>query len=301
MNNIFYNIKQAFKQIKRNKGMSFASIFAITAMMLILGMFFIVTVNINLFTEMIKEDYDQVEVFFEDGISAEQKEYISNELESLDSVSQVVYRSKDDAMNIMKKRWGESGYLLDSLGENPLPDSVLVTVKSIEQGSSVTEKASGLEGVEDVKFYQETVEKLTKVTNFIQITALIIMAFLIVVSVVVVSNTIKLTVFARAKEISIMKYIGATNWFIRGPFLVEGIIMGVVASLISAGITFFIYTEIEKIIGVQVMTILSTPLVPAAYLAENLILIFLAMGISIGAGGSIISMRRFLDTKKRKK
>ena len=200
----------------------------------------------------------------------------------------------------MKKRWGESGYLLDSLGENPLPDSFLITINSLEKAGSVTEKASALEGVEDVKFFQETVEKLTKVTNFIQIAALVIMTFLIIVSVVVVSNTIKLTVFARSKEISIMKYIGATNWFIRGPFLVEGVIMGVVASLISAGITYFIYTQIEGIIGMQVMTILSTPLVPAAYLSKNLILIFLAMGISIGAGGSIISMRRFLDTKKKK-
>jgi len=122
------------------------------------------------------------------------------------------------------------------------------------------------------------------------------MAFLVIVSVVVVSNTIKLTVFARSKEISIMKYIGATNWFIRGPFLVEGIIIGVFASLVSAAITFVNYSEVVNVIGTQVMTILSSPLVPAGYLSGNLIIIFLAMGVSIGACGSIISMRRFLDT-----
>ena len=93
-----------------------------------------------------------------------------------------------------------------------------------------------------------------------------------------------------------MKYVGATNWFIRGPFLAEGIIIGVFASLVSAGITFAIYSKVVDIIGVQVMTILSSPLVPAGYLSMNLICIFLAMGISIGAWGSIISMRRFLDT-----
>ena len=122
-----------------------------------------------------------------------------------------------------------------------------------------------------------------------------VMVFLVVVSVVVVSNTIKLTVFARAREISIMKYIGATNWFIRGPFLVEGIIIGIFASLVSAGITFLLYSKVVELIGTQVMTILSSPLVPAGYLAVNLICIFLAMGVSIGACGSIISMRRFLD------
>ena len=93
-----------------------------------------------------------------------------------------------------------------------------------------------------------------------------------------------------------MKYVGATNWFIRGPFLVEGILIGVFASLVSAAITFVIYSKIVNVIGTQVMTILSSPLVPAGYLAGNLICIFLAMGVSIGACGSIISMRRFLDT-----
>ena len=301
MSKIWYNIKQAFKQIRRNKGMSFASVFAITAMMLILGLFFVVTVNVNLFTEMIKENYDQVEVFLEEKATPEQKKEIAEKIQELDNVSEVTYRSKEDALNIMKKRWGESGYLLDSLGENPLPDSVIVTVESIDSAAEVTEFSQTLEGVEDVKFYQETVEKLTKITNFLQIAAVVIMTFLIVVSVVVVSNTIKLTVFARRKEIEIMKYVGATNWFIRGPFLVEGILIGIFSSLVSAGITYLIYRQVEELIGIQFMTILSSPLVPAAYLAGNLVMIFLAMGVSIGAGGSIISMRRFLDTKKTKK
>lgn len=296
MSRIGYNIKQAFLQIGRNKGMSLASVFAITAMMLILGLFFVITVNINLFTEMIKSDYDQVEIFLLDSTDAQEAQSIMDTLEKQDGVEKVEYRTKEDALNIMKSRWGESSYLLDSLGENPLPNSVLVTVDSLESAGSVTECAADLSGVEDVKYYQETVEKLTKVTNFLQIAALIIMAFLVVVSVVVVSNTIKLTVFARAKEISIMKYIGATNWFIRGPFLVEGIMIGVFASLVSAAITYGIYSKVVDVIGVQAMTILSSPLVPAGYLSMNLICIFLAMGISIGAWGSIISMRRFLDT-----
>ena len=276
--------------------MRLASVFAITAMMLILGLFFVVTVNINLFTEMVKSDYDQVEIFLLDSTTTEEAQQIMDDFEEQKSVKKVEYRTKDDALKIMKSRWGESSYLLDSLGDNPLPNSILITVSSLEGAGDITEYAAGMEGVEDVKYYQETVEKLTKVTNFLQIAALIIMAFLVVVSVVVVSNTIKLTVFARAREISIMKYVGATNWFIRGPFLAEGIIIGVFASLVSAGITFAIYSKVVDIIGVQVMTILSSPLVPAGYLSMNLICIFLAMGISIGAWGSIISMRRFLDT-----
>ena len=296
MSQILYNIKQAFVQIGRNKAMSLASVFAITAMMLILGLFFVITVNINLFTEMVKSDYDQVEIFLLDETTTEEAQDIMDKIEGRKGVEKVEYRTKEDALNIMKSRWGESSYLLDSLGNNPLPNSILITVDTLESAGDVTDYAASFDGVEDVKYYQETVEKLTKVTKFLQIAALIIMAFLVVVSIVVVSNTIKLTVFARSREISIMKYVGATNWFIRGPFLVEGIIIGIVASMVSAGITFGIYSKVVDLIGTQVMTILSSPLVPAGYLAVNLICIFLAMGISIGAWGSIISMRRFLDT-----
>jgi len=296
MNRISYNLKQAFLQIGRNKGMSLTSIFAITAMMLILGLFFVVTVNINLFTEMVKADYDQVEIFLEDKTSADQAQSMMDQIRTHEHVNKVEYRTKEDALNIMKKRWGENSYLLDSLGDNPFPNSLLITVDNLESADEVVDYIAEFKGIEDVKYNKETVEKLTTVTDFLQITCLIIMAFLIIVSVVVVSNTIKLTVFARSKEISIMKYIGATNWFIRGPFLVEGIIIGVFASLVSAAITFAVYSRVVAVIGTQVMTILSSPLVPAGYLAGNLICIFLAMGVSIGACGSIISMRRFLDT-----
>ena len=274
---IGYNIRQALQQIWRNKGMSTASVFAITAMLLILGLFFVITVNINLFTEMLKNNYNEVEVFLNDDVKKSDAENIMKKIDAEPGVKSSAYRSKTEAMKIMKARWGENSYLLDSLGDNPLPSSIVVTVDSMSTADNVIKMVKGTDGVEDVKYYQETVKKLTKITNFLKLAAMIIMVFLIIVSIVVVSNTIKLTVFARAKEIEIMKYIGATNWFIRGPFLIEG--------------------EIISLVGKQFMTIMSSPLVPAGYLSVNLILIFLAIGVSIGACGSIVSMRKFLDTK----
>ena len=296
MRTVSYNIRQAFRQLGRNKGKGFASICAITAMMLILGMFFVITVNVNLFSEMVKSDFEQVEIFIKDDCSESQVQQMMTDIQSRKDVENVQFRSKEDALKIMKQRWGESGYLLDSLNKNPLPSSLIIEVKHLEDADKITEFAKTLDGVEDVKYYKETVEKLTKVTDFLQLTALIIMGFLVVVSVIVVSNTIKLTVFARAKEISIMSYIGATNWFIRGPFLVEGVIIGIISSLLSALITFIAYSKVVDLIGIQVMTIISSPLVPAGYLAGNLVCIFLAIGVSIGACGSIISMRKFLRT-----
>lgn len=296
MTRISYNIRQAFRQINRNKGMALASIFAITAMMLILGLFFVISVNINLFTEVLKNDYNQIEIYLEDTVSPQQSEAISKEIQGYEGVKDVRFRSKEEAMEIMKKRWGKNGYILDSLGENPFPNSLLVQVETVEAANATSEKAATIPGVEDVKFYRETVEKLAEVSRLIQLAALTIMVFLLIVSVVVVSNTIKLTVFAREREIEIMKYIGATNWFIRGPLLAEGILIGFLSSLVAALVTYVGYSRIMELINKQLLTILSIPLVPANYLSVNLVAVFLALGISIGACGSLISMRKFLDT-----
>ena len=295
MNSLIYNIKQGFVQIFRNRGMSLASIFSIVAMLLILGLFFVITVNVNLFTEVVKQDYDQVEVFLLDDTTKAEAEELMSVIKQQDGVSAVEYRSRAEALEILKQRWGESGYMLDSLGKNPLPASILISVDSLDNAGDVAKFAGTLEGVDDIQYYQETVDKLTKITNFLQIGALIIMIFLVVVSVVVVSNTVKLTVFARAKEIRIMKYVGATNWFIRGPFLAEGIIIGVLAALVSTGLISLIYAKIIDAIGPQVLAIVSSPLIPVGYMTSNMIIIFIALGASIGAWGSIISMRRFLD------
>ncbi|MDD5921745.1 MAG: permease-like cell division protein FtsX [Eubacteriales bacterium] len=294
---LLYNIRQALSQIGRNKGMTVASLFAITAMMLILSLFFSISVNVNLFTEMVKQDYDSVEVFLKDDATEEQVNSLTASFKEMNDVASVTYRTKDQAMQIMRERWGESGYLLDSLGSNPLPNSILVKVNSLKAANAVSKFANTQKnaGVESTTYYKETVDKLTRITKYLQVAILVIMLFLVVVSVVVVSNTIKLTVFARAREISIEKYIGATNWFIRGPFLIEGILIGLIASLISAVISYGIYRNVVSLIGQKVMTLLSSPLVPANYLIGNLIIIFMAMGVGIGACGSIISMRKFLD------
>lgn len=295
MNSLIYNIKQVVQQIGRNKGMSFASVLAITAMTLILGLFFVISVNINLFSEMIQKDYDYVEVYLKDDVDEKQVDNIKGKLENISGVKNIEYRSKQEALKIMKQRWGESGYLLDSLGDNPLPDSIVINAEDNETANNINKFAKKIDGVEDVKYYKETVDKLTKASNFLQYSAIVIMIFLIVVSVIVVSNTIKLTVLNRSKEISIMKYVGATNWFVRGPFLIEGIFLGIVSSMIAAALTWLIYIQIEKLIGDDIMVILSSPLVPADYLAVNLLVIFLAIGVSVGASGSIVSMRKFLD------
>ncbi len=297
MNKFLYSLKQSFKQIKRNKGMTFTSVFAITAMLIILGLFFMVIININTAAEMVKNDYNNIEVFFKDNVSEKQIEKIKKDVKGWKEVDTVTYRTKSEALKILKVRWGDNAYLLDGLSSNPLPNSLVITVDNLEKSDQVAEAAAKIKGAEDVKYYKDTVQKLLKATKGFQIAAVVIMVFLIIVSIVVVSNTIKLTVLNRSDEIVIMKYVGATNWFIRGPFLLEGIIIGIISALISSGIVTLIYQSVVKVLGEDLLAVLSTPMVPVGFLSFNLVWIFLALGISIGAWGSIISMRRFLDTK----
>ena len=294
MRRFIYMIKQAFVQIGRNKNMAFASTIAITAMLLILSLSFLAIVNINTATEVVKKDYDRIQLFLKDDLTKEQGHKVRDTFASEEGVKRAAYQTKEEAMRTLKARWGNSGYLLDNLRKNPLPNSVIITVSKLETADKIAEKAKKTEGVEDIKYYKKTVEKLIKATRFIQWSALVIILFLIFICIVVVSNTIKLTVFARSDEISIMKYVGATNWFVRGPFLLEGMLIGLISGAIAVGLSTFIYIKIVSTIGKNVITILSTPMVPVEFLAGSLAWILIALGMCIGATGSIASMRRFL-------
>lgn len=279
----------------RNKGMYFTSIVAITAMMLILGLFFVAFVNVNMFTKSIEKDYNVVQIYVKAGSSAEATQAVGTELEKIEGVDKVVFVPKDEAMETLKQKWGENGYLLENLPENPLPDSYMVYVSDKDAANSVAAAAPSVEGVDDVVYYRDTIEKLAQASRFIEIGSLIAMAFLIVVSVIIVANTIKLTVFNREKEISIMKYLGATNWFVKAPFIWGGIIIGVLSSVIATGLTYLIYTKITGIIGSDIARILSVSIVPAEQLTIVLLAGFLVLGMGIGVIGSAISIRKFLN------
>ncbi len=295
MKSLFYTVKQAFLQFGRNRSMSVISIFAIMCMLLILSLFFILFINVNTAAETIKGDYDSIEIFLLDETTPEQADAMVTDMKQQKGVSDAYYKTKEEAMAEFKARWGDNGYLLDGLADNPLPNSVVVKISDLEQADALAAHAAEYEGIEDVKYYKSTVDKLLRATKFIQLSAVILMIFLIIVSIIVVSNTIKLTVFNRADEIIIMKYVGATNWFIRGPFLIEGILIGLISSAIALGITYLLYGRIVDIIGDQVYQMLSMPMVPVNFLIYNFAWIFLALGVSIGSCGSIISMRKFLN------
>ncbi len=279
----------------RNKGMYFTTILAITAMMLILGLFFVSFVNVNNFAKSLGQDYNVIQIYMAENNSQEVTEAVGTTLQSINGVEKVEYVSKDQALATLKERWGDNGYLLENLPENPLPDSYTVYVTDKDTANSVAASAPEIKGVDDVVYYRDTIEKLAQLSHFIEMGSIVAMAFLVIVSVIIVANTIKLTVFNREKEIGIMKYLGATNWFVRAPFMWGGIIVGVLSSVIATGLTYLIYTKITGIIGSDVTRILAVSIVPAEQLTQVLLAMFLVLGIGIGMIGSAISIRRFLN------
>lgn len=291
-----YAIRQAFRQILRNGAMTTASLFSITAMLIILGLFFIIIVNVNVIAENAKNQFDTIQIYLKDEMAEGAEESLMKQLEERKAVAEVVFVTRDDALERFKQRWGANGYLLEGLEKNPLPNAIEVELSDLGQAESVVESVQNDPNIEQILYSQTVVERLVTITGAIQIISLILISILIIVSIVVVANTIKLTVIAREREINIMKYIGATNWFIRGPFLVEGILIGLLSAGLAAGLMAAIYLRLAENFSHHMALLFSVGMVPQGFLVGHMAAIFVSIGVSIGAIGSTMSMRKFLDT-----
>ncbi|MBQ1906966.1 MAG: permease-like cell division protein FtsX [Firmicutes bacterium] len=289
-----YSFKEGIKQLFRSKVMTLVSLISISAMLLILGLFFFLSVNVNYMSDKIQDEFNTIEVFLKEDVSETAARNLADDLMKLQEIRKIDYISKDQAMEEFREEWGDNGYLLDGLTENPLPNALRITLEDLSGGDIVAELCKTTEGVEDVRYYQTEVNKILSISSAIQKGALVIIVFLIIVSVVVVSNTVKLTVMAREEEIKIMKYVGATNWFVRGPLLTEGVLIGGISALIAFGLSYLIYDRLCDSLSSQTVMLLNMQLVEPGFLMSSLIWIFMSLGISIGAFGSLVSMRRFL-------
>ncbi|QQY80045.1 cell division protein FtsX [Keratinibaculum paraultunense] len=293
---IFKNmIKQGFQGMWRNRGMGLASVGSITAVLIILGIVLIMVLSINNVVIEIKNKFDEIQIFLEDDITDEQLDYIEEQAKANEGVLSVIYQSKEQAMEIMKEDWGENAYLLEGLETNPLQNSFIVKLKGIEYADSVVNKIKELEGIDEVKYYQDVIEKLVLLAKYVRGGGLIITAILILVSIFIISNTIKITVTAREREINIMKYVGATNGYIRGPFIIEGVLFGLAGAFLSILIVNYGYRYFFNAVNDKLYVLFTVYLVPPIALMKDISIIFIAIGMGIGALGSLLSLKRFLN------
>jgi cell division transport system permease protein len=286
-----YFFWESISSVKRNRVMSAASITTVAAALFIFGVFMLLVVNVNKIVSTVESEIE-IKVFLEKDVTTIQKQQIEKDIKAIDEVKEIHFESQEEALEKFKEGLGEKADLADGLElENPLPASFILKVNSPQDVAVVSAKLKDHAGIEKINDGQQMVETIIKVTGFIKITSILLMIILGVISISLISNTIKLTVFARKREIGIMKYIGATDWFIRWPFVIEGMLMGLFGAVISILILGFGYGYGAKIVTDSQMIF---ALVPANEIILSLGWQFSLIGIFIGGIGSLLSIRKFL-------
>ena len=292
-----YFIGEGFSNVFKNKKSTGASLMIMCATMIIFGIFLILGENINHFVEGVESEQG-IQVFVKNEATQEQIDELGEKIRAIDGVSTVEFVSKDEALEQMKERFGDRQDLLEGYeGENNIfTASYVVTLTDLTKSQAVQDQINTYSDVDKkINSKDEVVTTLINLANGIKIVTGVILVLLIVISIFIIANTIKLTVHARRKEISIMKYVGATNGFIRWPFIVEGMIIGVLASIISIAIVGVSYSYIaESLVNSQFLQTINMSLVSFGDMFNSIIFVYMLLGIGIGALGSIISMRKYL-------
>ncbi len=292
-----YLIRKGISNIWLNRMMSAASIGILTACLIIVGGSGLLAVNIrDLFTSI--ENQNEIVVFIKEEATEQEVNNLGTYIDSLDHVSDYYYVSKADALAEQKEYMGEKGYLLDGLEEdNPLPASYRLTLSGLEYLDEIVTSLQSYQGVDTISAPTDLADTLTGVEKTALVLGSIIIGILVVASTVVISNTIRLTLFARRREINIMKYVGATDGFIRLPFVVEGITIGILSALLSFGVIFAIYQSLGTLFAetkISWLTTVSSSLIPFANLWYYVIGGFIVAGVLIGSMASSASIRRYL-------
>lgn len=292
---IGYLISEGLKSTFKQKKMTSASIIIMCATMFIFGLFFAIGENVNSVIKQV-ESQQGIQIYIKEEANDEEIERLGNEIKKINGVNKVDFVSKEDALNTVKSWFVEAPELLDVYDEeNIFPASYFVTLTDLSLNEEVQAEIYKLDNVDTIESENNTINKLQELAKGIQIMTLVILALLIIISIFIISYTIKLTVHARRKEISIMKYVGATNSFIRGPFIVEGIIIGIISAVITLVILGLAYNGIINAIGSSaILNAISISLLSFSDMFYLVLAVYLGLGIGIGILGSTISMRKYL-------
>lgn len=291
---IGYLLGEGFRNVFHNKKSSGASLAIMCATMLIFGIFFMIIENINSAVKTI-ELQQGMQVFIQKDATDEQISQIGEQIKAINGVNTIKFISKEDALNYNREKLGNPALFVGYDEENPFKASYLVTLTDLKLSSEVQENIYKLDNIASITSQDNTINNLVKIANGIKIVSIVVLSLLVIISIFIIANTIKLTVHARRKEISIMKYVGATDSFIRWPFIIEGIIIGIIAAIISLAILGLAYNLIiSKLGNSAVLAKIGMSLLSFADISTLLVIVYLVLGIGIGALGSTISMRKYL-------
>ncbi len=288
------HVREGFKNLGRNGWMSFASISAVTIMLIVVGAFLLLVMNINHFIQTVEEDVE-VRVYVDLTATEEEQKELAEELKQIDYVESITYLSKDEGLDQLIDSLGEENReVFESLREeNPLNDAFILHAEEPQLTKQVATSAENLSHVERVNYGKDVVEQLFTVTNVLRTVGIVLILGLTFTAMFLISNTIKLTIVARQKEIQIMKLVGATNGFIRWPFFVEGFLLGVLGAIIPIAIIIggyqYLYANFMNQLSIDFAELL--PVFPLTLQVSALLI---GIGALVGVWGSLMSVRKFL-------
>lgn len=285
-----YLTKEGFRNVWVNRLMSLASVTVLMACLVIIGLGAMIFFNMDSLLDTI-ERQNVVMIYVADEATDEQTSQLGNQLKTMNNISECIFVPKEDAFEAQKEAMGEDAALLEGLDENPLPDAYKVTIKDLTQFRATVDGIKSLDYVDTVRENSDVADKLIGIRKGVSSVIIGMVSLLFIVSLFIISNTIRITMFSRKLEISIMKAVGATNWFIRWPFMIEGMLLGVIAGLVSFGVLAGLYQGMVYVFS-DILAIF-TPVAFGSY-AGYILLAFMAVGIFTGSFGSLISMGKYL-------
>lgn len=288
------NIRDGFKSVGRNLSLSIASISCITITLLIVAIALVVSYNVENMTKLVKEDFTII-TFVDTTATEEQLNSLKENIETYQNVESVEIETKDQIAKEMKDTSDSLSKIIDTWSEdnNPLYDTLLVKVKDTEKISKTADQISEIELVEDVRYGKGMVEELLSVFNVLEKAMIIAMIALVFVTLFLITNTIKITIFSRRTEIEIMRLVGASNFSIKQPFVIEGFCLGFLGALIPIAVTLYGYSELYKHFNGQLFSPF-VKLVPAEPFIYFVSLVLLGLGVVVGMFGSYNAVRKYL-------
>ncbi len=289
-----YFLTRGFKNIWGNRLMSVASAGIVAASLILFGIFLLAGLNINALLRQV-EDQCEINVYLAPDAGGATLNQIEGDLRAIPGVREVRFFSREERLERAKETtYQGKEYMLEDLEtDNPLRDSYILSVEQLSQAQQVAALASDVQGVDEVQNRQDLVERIRGITDVIQRIGLWMMLALGLVAMFIVANTIRLGLLSRSREVNVMRFVGASNWYIRGPFMVEGILLGIIGAVLAAILVLWGYRAGIRMLD-QTMQSSMLQLLNASEVWFTISASFLGIGAGIGLLGSGISIRKYL-------
>ncbi|WP_338778527.1 permease-like cell division protein FtsX [Metabacillus sp. FJAT-52054] len=287
------HFRESLKSLGRNAWMSFASVSAVAVTLILVGTFLVIMMNLNHFANNIENDV-VIKVLVDETASKEEQSKLETNIKGISDIASVEFSSKEKELDKIQQGFGEQGEALELRDQdNPLRDVFVVKAKEPQDTAKIANQIEKFDSAYKVNYGKEEVKKLFKGLNIARNIGIALIIGLIFTAMFLISNTIKITIFARRREIEIMKLVGATNWFIRWPFFMEGLMLGTFGAIIPIVILIFAYNSLYTWAAPQVADSFAQ-LLPFNPFVWQVSLILLLIGALIGVWGSLMSIRKFL-------